>query len=166
VGWVPTRLRGATTPSPTRLDPFVRHSRALPAETQRYLAAITPQIGVTPGALKGADGTTILSMRSALEPAIPGPSDIVSAGLSATVVVHPDVPTASTVWTMVSRPRPDLSRDPCPGLPSIRVGMVRCSSPYDDPGAPRMIWRKRLSIPRRGAPSGCRTACSLHQLCA
>ncbi|OYV67800.1 MAG: hypothetical protein B7X09_00205 [Acidiphilium sp. 21-66-27] len=91
---------------PARLDAFLRTGRALPAETQRYLAALAPQIGRLSGALQAAVATTGLGTKSAPEPPVPGPSDAISAGLFATVVVHPDVPPARTVPPIV---RPTLA---------------------------------------------------------
>ena len=86
---------------PARLDAFLHTGRALPAETQRYLAVLAPQIGGTSGALQAAAATTESSTKSAPEPPVPGPSDAISAGLFATVVVHPDVPPARTVPPIV-----------------------------------------------------------------
>jgi len=82
---------------PARLDAFLRAGRALPAETQRYLAALAPQIGGTSGALQAAVGTTGLSTKPASETPLRSPSDAISAGLFATVVVHPEASPARTV---------------------------------------------------------------------
>lgn len=73
-----------------RLDAFLDTGRALPAETQRYLAALAPQIGGTSGAWQAAVKTMVSSTESDPEPPVPGPSDAISAGLFATVVVHPE----------------------------------------------------------------------------
>ena len=75
---------------PARLDAFLRTGRALPAETQRYLAALVPQIDGKSGALQTAVATTVSSRESAPEPPVPSPSYAISAGLFATVVVHPE----------------------------------------------------------------------------
>jgi hypothetical protein len=75
---------------PARLDAFLRTGRALPADTQRYLAALAPQIGGAPGALRAAVGTTGLSTKPASEATVPGPKDVIGAGLFATVVLHPE----------------------------------------------------------------------------
>ena len=82
---------------PARLDAFLRTGRALPAETPRYLAALAPQIDGTSGALQTAVGTTGLSTKPASETPLPGPNDAISAGLFATVVVHPEVSAARMV---------------------------------------------------------------------
>jgi len=86
---------------PARLDAFLRTGRALPAETQRYLAALAPQIGGTSGALQAAVGTTGLSTKPASEAALPGPSDAISADLFATVVVNPEASPMRTVPPIV-----------------------------------------------------------------
>ena len=86
---------------PARLDAFLRTGRALPAETQRYLAVLAPQIGGTSGALQAAAAATVSSRGSAPEPPVPGPSDGISAGLFATVVVHPEASPARTVPPIV-----------------------------------------------------------------
>ena len=75
---------------PARLDAFLHTGRALPAETQRYLAVLAPQIGGTSGALQAEVATTVSSRESAPEPPVPSPSYAISAGLFATVVVHPE----------------------------------------------------------------------------
>jgi hypothetical protein len=87
---------------PARLDAFLHSGRALPAETQRYLAALAPQIGGTSGALQTAVGTMGSSTKSAPEAALLGPNDAVSAGLFATVVVHPAASPARTVPPIVN----------------------------------------------------------------
>ncbi|WP_287786336.1 lytic transglycosylase domain-containing protein [Acidiphilium sp.] len=86
---------------PARLDAFLRAGRALPVETQRYLAALAPQIGGTSGGVQAAAATTVSSRGSAPEPPVPGPSDGISAGLFATVVVHPEAYPARTVPPIV-----------------------------------------------------------------
>ena len=86
---------------PARLDAFLHTGRALPAETQRYLAALVPQIDGKSGALQTAVATTVSSGESAPEPPLPGPSDAISAGLFATVVVHPKASPARTVPPIV-----------------------------------------------------------------
>ncbi len=86
---------------PARLDAFLRNGRALPAETERYLAALAPQIGGMSGALQAAVETMVSSTESAPEPPVPGPSDAISAGLFATVVVHPEASAARTVPPIV-----------------------------------------------------------------
>ncbi len=75
---------------PARLDAFLHTGHALPAETQRYLAALAPQIDGTSGALQPAVGTTGLSTKPAPEVPVRSPSDAISAGLFVTVVVHPE----------------------------------------------------------------------------
>jgi hypothetical protein len=87
---------------PAPLDAFLRTGRALPAETQRYLAALAPQIGGTSGAFQAAVATMVSSTQSAPEAPVPGPSDANSAGLFATVVVHPEASPARTVTPIVS----------------------------------------------------------------
>jgi len=91
---------------PARLDAFLHAGRALPAETQRYLAALAPQIGGTSGALQPAVGATGLSTKSASETPVRSPSDAISAGLFAAVVVHPEASPARTVPPIV---RPSLA---------------------------------------------------------
>ena len=86
---------------PARLDAFLRAGRALPVETQRYLAALAPQIGGTSGALQAAVGAIVSSTGSAPEPPVPGRSDAISAGLFVTVVVHPEASPARTVPPIV-----------------------------------------------------------------
>ena len=86
---------------PARLDAFLHTGRALPAETQRYLAALAPQIGGTSGALQAAVGTTGLSTKPASEATFPGPNDAIGAGLFATVVVHPEASPTRTVPPIV-----------------------------------------------------------------
>ena len=86
---------------PARLDAFLHTGRALPVETQRYLAALAPQIDGTLSALQAAAATTVSSRGSAPEPPVPGPSDGISAGLFATVVVHPEASPARTVPPIV-----------------------------------------------------------------
>ena len=85
-----------------RLDAFLRTGRALPAETQRYLAALAPQIGGTSGALQAAVGAMGSSTKSAPDAALLGSNDAVSAGLFATVVVHPAASPARTVPPIVN----------------------------------------------------------------
>jgi hypothetical protein len=96
---------------PARLDTFLHSGRALPAETQRYLAALAPQIGGTSGALQAAVGTTGLSTKPASEPPIPGPKDAISAGLFATVVVHPEAAPVRAAPPIVS---PNMPQMPAP----------------------------------------------------
>ena len=86
---------------PARLDAFLHTGRALPAETQRYLAALEPQIGGTSGTLQAAVGTTGLSTKPASETPLRSPSDAISAGLFATVVVNPEASAARTVPPIV-----------------------------------------------------------------
>jgi len=94
---------------PARLDAFLHSGRALPAETQRYLAALAPQIGGTSGALQAAVGTMGSSTKSAPEAALLGPNDAVSAGLFATVVVHPEASPARSVPPIVRSSQPPMS---------------------------------------------------------
>ncbi len=94
---------------PARLDTFLHSGRALPAETQRYLAALAPQIGGTSGALQAAVGTTGLSTKPASETPLRSPSDAISAGLFATVVVHPEASPARTVPPIVSPSQAPMS---------------------------------------------------------
>ena len=82
---------------PTRLDALLHTGRALPVETQRYLAALAPQIGGTSGALQAAVAAMTSSTESAPEQTVPSPSDGISAGIFATVVVHPEASPARTV---------------------------------------------------------------------
>ena len=89
---------------PARLDAFLHAGRALPAETQRYLAALEPQVDGTSGALQTAVGTTELSTKSAPEATVPGPKDAISDGLFATVVAHPEASPART-FPPIARPR-------------------------------------------------------------
>ncbi|MBW4093686.1 MAG: lytic transglycosylase domain-containing protein [Proteobacteria bacterium] len=96
---------------PARLDAFLRTGRALPAETQRYLAALAPQIGGTSGALQAAVGTTGLSTKPASEATVPGPKDAIGAGLFATVVVHPEASPTRTVPPIVG---PNMAPMPAP----------------------------------------------------
>ncbi len=86
---------------PARLDAFLHTGRALPLETQRYLAALAPQIGGTSGASRAAVGTAVSSRGSAPEATLLGPNDAVSAGLFATVVTHPEASPARTVPPIV-----------------------------------------------------------------
>ncbi|MDA8249232.1 MAG: lytic transglycosylase domain-containing protein [Rhodospirillales bacterium] len=108
---------------PARLDAFLHTGRALPAETQRYVAALAPQIGGTSGALRAAVGTMGLSTKPASEAALPGPSDAISAGLFATVVVHPEAapvratpPTVSPNMAPMSAPTQVTSGSAAAGL--------------------------------------------------
>ena len=71
------------TAGPARLDAFLHTGRALPAETQHYLAALASQIGGTLGGVQAAVGTMGLSTKSAPESPVPGASDAMSAGLFA-----------------------------------------------------------------------------------
>ena len=86
---------------PARLDAFLHTGRALPAETQRYLAVLAPQIGGMSGALQAAAATTGLSTKSAPEAPVWSPSDALSAGLFVTVVVHPEASPAPAVPPIV-----------------------------------------------------------------
>ncbi len=88
---------------PARLDEFLHTGRALPAATQRYLAALAPQIGGMSGALQAAVATTGLSTKPAPGPPVRSPSDALSAGLFVTVVGRPEVSPARTVPT-IARP--------------------------------------------------------------
>ena len=94
---------------PARLDAFLHTGRALPAETQRYLAALAPQIDGTSGALQAAVGTVVSSTESAPKPPVPGPSDAISAGLFATVVAHPEASPLRTVPPIVRPPSAPMS---------------------------------------------------------
>lgn len=94
---------------PARLDAFLHTGRTLPAETQRYLAALAPQIGGMSGALQAVAATTGLSTKSAPGPPVPGPSDAISAGLFVTVVVHPEASPARTVPPIVRPSRAPMS---------------------------------------------------------
>ena len=94
---------------PARLDAFLHTGRALPAETQRYLAALAPQIGGTSGALQAAVSTMVSSTESAPKPPVPGPSDAISAGLFATLVVHPEASPARTVPPIVRPSKAPMS---------------------------------------------------------
>ena len=87
---------------PARLNAFLHTGRALPAETQRYLAALAPQIGGTSGALQPAVGTTASSTKSAPEPVLPGPRGRVRDRLFATIVVHPEAAATRAVPLIVS----------------------------------------------------------------
>ena len=82
---------------PARLDAFLHSGRALPAETQGYLAALAPQISGASGALQAAVATTVPSTISAPKAALLGPNEAAIAGLFATVVAHPEVSPARTV---------------------------------------------------------------------
>ncbi|MDE2582361.1 MAG: transglycosylase SLT domain-containing protein [Rhodospirillales bacterium] len=108
---------------PARFDAFLRTGRALPAETQRYLAALAPRIGGMSGALRAAVATMGLSTKSAPEPPVPGPNGAISAGLFVTVVVRPEASTARTVPPIVrpsqapmSAPTVVTGRSPAAGL--------------------------------------------------
>ncbi len=94
---------------PARLDAFLRTGRELPAETQRYLAALAPQIDGMSGAVQAAIATTVASTKSAPAPPVPGLSDGISAGLFATVVVHPGVSPARTAPPIVRPGRAPMS---------------------------------------------------------
>jgi hypothetical protein len=94
---------------PARLDTFLHSGRALPAETQRYLAALAPQIGGTSGALQPAVGTMESSTKPASETPLPGANDAISAGLFATVVVHPEASPARSVPPIVRSSQPPMS---------------------------------------------------------
>ena len=96
----------AYSAGPARLDAFLHAGRALPAETQRYLAALAPQIDGTSDALRAAGGTTGLSTKPASEATVPVPKDAIGAGLFATVVVHPEASPARTLPPIV---RPSLA---------------------------------------------------------
>ncbi len=109
---------------PARLDAFLRTGRALPAETQRYLAALAPQIGGMSGALQAAVATTGLSTKSPPEPPVPGPSDAISAGLFATVVVHPEAYPARTVPPIVRPSRAPMSAPAVVTGRSAAAGLV------------------------------------------
>ena len=106
---------------PARLDAFLHSGRALPAETQRYLAALAPQIGGTSGALQAAVGTTVSSRNSAPEPPVPGPSNAISTGLFATVIVHPEAPSARAE------------------LPIVRPSQAPMSAPTEVTGSPAAV---------------------------
>ena len=86
---------------PARLDAFLRAGRALPVETQRYFAALTPQIGGTSGALQAAVAAMTSSTESAPEQTAPSRSDALNAGLFATVIMHPEASPAPTIPTIV-----------------------------------------------------------------
>ena len=86
---------------PARLDAFLHTGRALPVETQRYLAALAPQLDVTLGSLRAAVVATESSTKSAPEAPVRSPSDAISAGLFATLVVHPEAYPARTVPPIV-----------------------------------------------------------------
>ena len=86
---------------PARLDAFLHTGRALPAETQSYLAALAPQIGGTSGALRAAVAATESSTKSAPEAPVRSPGDAISTGLFATVVVQPEASPARTVPPIV-----------------------------------------------------------------
>ena len=120
---------------PARLDAFLHTGRALPAETERYLAALAPQIGVTSGALPAAVGATESSTKSAPEPTLPGPSDTVSAGLFATVVMHPEAPSARAAPPIV---RPSMGRMPAPAEVT--------SGPAADGLEPRSVFGSALDV--------------------
>ena len=87
---------------PARLDAFLHTGRALPVETQRYLAALAPQIGGTSGALRAAVVATESSTKSAPEATLLDPNDAVSAGLFATAVTHPKASRARAALPIVS----------------------------------------------------------------
>ena len=128
---------------PARLDAFLHTGRALPAETERYLAALTPQIGGTTGALQAAVATTGLSTNSAPEAALLGPSDAISAGLFATLVVHPE---ASPAHTFSPIARPKLAPMSAPTEVTGRSAAVRLE--------PRSVSGFALNV--RGASPICR----------
>lgn len=68
-----------------------------PAETRRYLGVLAPRMGGTSGASHAAVRAMVLRTRSASKRPILGPHGPVGAGLLATVVVHPEVPSARAV---------------------------------------------------------------------
>lgn len=92
---------------PARLDAFLRAGLPLPAETQRYLAALAPRIDATAGGLRLAGG--IYAPRTAMAPALPRPSDTTSAGLFAAVAVQAAPPSeraALPIGTPITAPTP------------------------------------------------------------
>ena len=97
---------------PVRLDAFLHTGRALPVETQRYLAALAPQIDVTSGALRAAVVATESSTKSAPEAPVRSPSDAISAGLFATLVVHPEAYPARTVPPIVRPSQAPMAAPP------------------------------------------------------
>ena len=109
---------------PARLDAFLHTGRTLPAETQRYLAALAPQIGGMSGALQAAAATTGLSTKSAPEAPVRSPSDTLSAGLFVTVVVHPEVSPAPTVPTIARPSQTPMSAPTVVTGPSAAAGLV------------------------------------------
>jgi len=94
---------------PARLDAFLHSGRALPAETQRYLAVLAPRIGGTLGTVQAAIGTTGLTTKSAPDATLLGPNDAISAGLFATVVAHPEASPARTVPPIVKPSQAPMS---------------------------------------------------------
>ncbi|MBS3024455.1 lytic transglycosylase domain-containing protein [Acidiphilium multivorum] len=97
---------------PARLDAFLHTGRVLPVETQRYLAALAPQIDVTSGALRAAVVATESSTKPASGPPVRSPSDALSAGLFVTVVVHPEVSPARTVPPIVRPSQAPMAAPP------------------------------------------------------
>ena len=125
---------------PARLDTFLHSGRALPAETQRYLAEVAPQIGGTSGALQAAFGTTESSTKPAPEAALLGTNDAVGAGLFATVVVHPEASPARTVPPIVG---PNMA--PMPAPTEVTGGSAAAGL------EPRSVSRSALDVPGNGA---------------
>jgi len=125
---------------PARLDAFLHTGRALPAETLRYLAALAPQIGGTWSALQTTVGTTGLSTKPAPEAALPGPSDAISAGLFATVVVHPEASPARAVPPIVRPPSA-----PMPAPTEVTGGSAAAGL------EPRSVSGSALDVPGNGA---------------
>ncbi|MGC8525340.1 MAG: hypothetical protein ACP5M5_13755, partial [Acidibrevibacterium sp.] len=114
--------------------------RALPAETQRYLAALAPQIDGTSGALQAAVGTTVLSTKPDSGPPVPSPSDAISAGLFATVVVHPEASPARAAPPIVS---PNMAPMPAPTEVTGGSGAARLE--------PRPVFSSALDVRGNGA---------------
>ena len=125
---------------PARLDAFLHTGRVLPAETQRYLAALAPQIGGTSGALQAAVGTAVLSTESAPKRPVPSPSDALSAGLFATVVVHSEASPARAAPPIVS---PNMAPMPAPTEVTGGSGAARLE--------PRPVFSSALDVRGNGA---------------
>ncbi len=86
---------------PARLDAFLHAGRPLPAETERYLAALVPQLGLPSGVAQAVAGATASSTKSALRAAFEGPKDVVSAGLFVTNTAYAKAVPAPTALPIV-----------------------------------------------------------------
>ena len=97
---------------PTRLEAFLRTGRALPAETERYLAALAPRIDARSGALPAAVGTMQGGTTSAPKARVLDPGAARGAGLFAPITVRLDVhqlPASAPITRPDTRPRPALT---------------------------------------------------------